>query len=204
MLKTLLVLCGVVMISAAGAKAQGARGAVGRGAFIGHGGSFAAARPSSYRGYGGHGGSYHGYGRHGGYRGRCYYLGGIPYFYPVGFGFGYPYYYGGYGDGFGYGYGGPYGYGGNNTYADDGGAYNGRIADRNNGTGDGGQSGGASLPQAVQKQLAKRGYYKGSVDGQFGPESRSALTRFQAKQGLKSTGKIDEPTLEALGFTDHR
>ena len=40
------------------------------------------------------------------------------------------------------------------------------------------------------------------MDGQFGPASRSALSRFQQKQGLKETGKIDEPTLEALGFTD--
>ena len=68
----------------------------------------------------------------------------------------------------------------------------------------GGAQGGGSLPEEVQRQLSKRGYYKGSVDGQFGPESRSALSRFQRKQGLKDTGKIDEATLEALGFTDHR
>lgn len=205
MLKTLLVLCGVLVISATGLQAQGVRGAVGRGAFVGHGGSFASGRPSSYRGYGyGRGGYYHGYGHHGWYRGRCYYLGGVPYFYPFDFGFGYPYYYGGFGDGFGYGYGGPYGYGGNNVYAENDGAYNGRIADNENGTGNGGQPGGASLPEAVQKQLAKRGYYKDTVDGQFGPESRSALTRFQTKQGIKATGKIDEATLEALGFTDRR
>ncbi len=191
MLKTLLVLCGVLVVSATGLQAQGARGAAGRGAFVGHGGAFAAARPSSYRGYN-HGGGYdHGNrNHHGGYRGHYYYLGGIPYFYP--FGFGYPYYGGFYGDGFGYGYGGGYPYGD--------GAYNGRIADNADNNG----AGGGSLPEAVQRQLSKRGYYKGSVDGQFGPESRSALSRFQRKQGLKETGKIDEPTLEALGFTDRR
>ena len=194
MLKTLLVVCGVLVISAAGLQAQGVH------SFAGHG-SLAAARPSAYRGY--NGGYYRGHG--GGYRGRFYYLGGIPYFYPFDFGFGYPYYagyYGGFGDGYGYGYGGAYGYGGG--YPGNDGAYNGRLADGESGNANGGQSGGASLPEAVQRQLAKRGYYKGSVDGQFGAESRSALIRFQKKQGLKETGRIDEPTLEALGFTDHR
>ncbi len=213
MLKTLLVLCGVLVISATGLQAQGARGAIGRG------GSFASARPSAYHGYN-HGGYYNGYGRHGGYGGRYYYLGGVPYFYPFGFGFGYPSYYGdfyggfgdGYGGGYGYGaggYGGGYGYGaggyGAGGYANNAeGAYEGRVVNNANPTGNGGQSSGASLPEAVQRQLAKRGYYKGSVDGQFGAESRSALTRFQKKQGIKETGKIDEPTLEALGFTDRR
>ncbi len=179
MLKTLLVLGGALVISAGNLHAQHDR------SFAAHGSSFAAARPAAYRGYN-HGGYGHGY------RGRYYYLGGIPYFYPFGFygGFGYPYYYGAYGVGDGYGYGGePYG----------GGAYNGTIADSNNG---GHPADGGSLPEAVQRQLVKRGYYKGAVDGQFGPASRSALARFQTKQGLKETGRIDEPTLEALGFTD--
>ena len=200
MLKTLLVLCGALVVSATGLQAQGARsaGAHSSSSFGARSSSFGArssgstARPAAFRGgnrYGG--GSSYGHHHHGNY-GRYYYLGGIPYFYPFGFGFGYPYYYGSYYGGFGDGYG--YGYGAT-PYA--GATYNGRIADDSSRQQDGG-----SLPEAVQRQLAKRGYYKGTVDGQFGPASRSALSRFQKKQGLKETGKIDEPTLEALGFTD--
>ena len=189
--KTLLILCGALVVSATGLQAQG-RSFGGRGF---------SARPLAERGYN-HGGYY-------GNRGRFFYLGGIPYFYPFGFGFGYPYdygYYGGYyGDGYGYGGGYPGGAGGYGN-----GAYNGGIADGGNGPGgsgpggNGGQAVGGSLPEAVQRQLAKRGYYKGAVDGQFGAESRDALSRFQKKQGLKQTGRVDEPTLEALGFTDRR
>ncbi len=65
------------------------------------------------------------------------------------------------------------------------------------------QSGAKSLPGAVQRQLAERGYYKGGIDGQFGPASKSALKRFQRNNDIKSTGLIDEPSLKALGFEQH-
>ena len=186
MLKTLLAFCAVLALPASGLHADPARSFGGRGSF---------ARPAAYRGgYYNHGG----YGYRG-YRGRYYYLGGIPYFYPFGFGYGFGYYGGFYGYGDGYGYGGY-------PYAN--GAYNGSLADANgNGGGQppaGGQASGGSLPEAVQSQLARRGYYKGAMDGKFGPETKSALQRFQRKQGIKETGLIDEPTLAALGFTDHR
>ena len=114
----------------------------------------------------------------------------MPYFYPFfDVGFGYPAYAYGYGVGFNT----PYGYG----YGD--GAYEGRIV-QDSAPG----SGPRSLPAVVQRQLAQRGYYKGAIDGEFGPASRSALARFQRKNGLNETGRIDEPTLQALGFSDHR
>ena len=185
MLKKLLVLCGVLVVSATGLQAQGREAAI-------HGGAGFAARSAAYRGSTRYAAaSYASRSHHGGRYGRYYYLGGFPFFFPYDYyGFGYPYGYGYGGLGAGYGYGaGPYGDG----------AVNG---DGNNDVG--GQDTGGSLPEAVQRQLAKRGYYKGSVDGQFGTASRDALSRFQRKQGLKETGKIDEPTLEALGFTDHR
>ncbi len=167
-------------------------------------GSRSYARGVGYRGA--YRGGYYG-GR--GY-GRFYYLGGVPYYYPFfglgyGLGFGYPAYaydgfwsgypgYGGYGyGGYGYGYGGPGGPGPD-------GAYEGRVTDQ--GSPNGQQ--GASLPEAVQRQLSKRGYYKGTIDGNFGASSRSALSRFQRDNHLKDTGRIDEDTLEALGFSDHR
>ena len=186
-----------------------------------------AARPAngafgrSYRGTYGRGGYY---GGHHGY-GRYYYLGGVPYFYPFyGYGFGYGYGYGdsfydnGFygpgaygGDGSGYGDGG-YGSGQGGAYQggdSQGGAYRGRITnDQSSGRNGANQNAqdvqgtGPSLPSAVQRQLAKRGYYKGTVDGQFGPSSREALKRFQKSQGLKATGTIDEDSLDALGFTD--
>lgn len=129
----------------------------------------------------------------------------MPYFYPFfDYGFGYPYYYG---SSFGYGYATPYGGYGYGDVGPDPGAYgappyDGRIVDESRpghlppGT--------PSLPSAVQQQLAKRGYYKGKVDGQFGDSSRSALRRFQKDNHLKETGLIDEPTLKALGFGDRR
>ncbi len=38
-----------------------------------------------------------------------------------------------------------------------------------------------------------------SVDGDFGPNTRSAVTRFQADKGLKTTGVVDSSTWNALG-----
>lgn len=52
----------------------------------------------------------------------------------------------------------------------------------------------------VQAELARRGYYRGSIDGSYGPLTRSALLQFQQDNGLETTGTIDEPTLETLGF----
>jgi hypothetical protein len=143
------------------------------------GGDFAGARAA------GHGAVDH---HRGG--GRYYYFGGVPYFFPFyDIGFGYPYY--------DYDYGYP-GYYGDVPYGPQP-AFEGKIAD-----GSAPGQNGPSLPTVVQQQLAKRGYYKGSIDGKFGPASRSALSRFQHQNGLQETGRIDEPTLMALGFADHR
>ncbi len=198
-LKTLLVLSGAALLSVPALRAQhssaGARASLGaRPAAYARGGAYANTR-SFHGGRYGHVG-YYGHGGH--HYGRYYYLGGIPYFYPFfDYGFGYPYGYGGF---YGGGFGGPYG-----GTAEDG-AYEGRVSsDRDregNGNREEGKQSGPSLPSAVQRQLAKRGYYKGSVDGQFGPASRDALSRFQKSQDLKPTGRIDEDTLDALGFTD--
>lgn len=145
----------------------------------------------SYRGGGG-GGRYHGGGGYYGHRGgggRYYYFGGLPYFYPIGgYGFGDPFWYGGYYGGF------PGGFGGYGQ------PYEGRIANENV---VGAEHGAKSLPGAVQRQLAERGYYKGGIDGQFGPASKGALRRFQNDNGIKSSGLIDEPSLKALGFEAH-
>jgi len=44
------------------------------------------------------------------------------------------------------------------------------------------------------------GYYKGEVDGLLGPMTREALTAYQADQGLATTRRFDEPTLDSLGM----
>ena len=230
-LKTLLVLSGAVLLSVPVMRAQShgfsggahagsfaARPAAGHHSFAARGGNY--GRGSYYRnGYG------HGYGGYGHGYGRYYYLGGIPYFYPFyGFGYGYGGFYGdgygGYGDGFygsyaGGGYG-DAGYNGQGGYGNEqggygnggtgGGAYEGRITNGTRSGQNGGQTAGSgpSLPEAVQRQLSKRGYYKGTIDGQFGPASRDALKKFQKTQGLKPPGDIDEDSLDALGFTDKR
>ncbi len=52
----------------------------------------------------------------------------------------------------------------------------------------------------VQAELQRQGYYRGGVDGSFGPMTRRALLEFQEDLGLPVSGVIDEDTLAALGF----
>jgi Putative peptidoglycan binding domain len=54
------------------------------------------------------------------------------------------------------------------------------------------------LAMSVQSELARRGYYSGSLDGVIGPNSRRAIRAFQAAQGLPVTGIIDAKLLKAL------
>jgi N-acetylmuramoyl-L-alanine amidase len=53
----------------------------------------------------------------------------------------------------------------------------------------------------VQRQLRRAGYYHGAIDGLIGPQTRAALARFQAQNGLYVTRAVDGPTLAALGLT---
>ena len=50
----------------------------------------------------------------------------------------------------------------------------------------------------VQAALAREGYYRGSIDGSFGPATRNALRRYQRNHGLDVTGQIDGSVIEAL------
>jgi peptidoglycan hydrolase-like protein with peptidoglycan-binding domain len=52
--------------------------------------------------------------------------------------------------------------------------------------------------QAVQQALKDQGFYYGQVDGQSGPETDAAVRRYQIRQGLDVTGKLDEQTLDSL------
>ena len=57
-----------------------------------------------------------------------------------------------------------------------------------------------STVSAVQSDLAKQGYYRGVIDGIYGPQTRVAITRYQSKHGLQVTGSLTPATLESLGM----
>ncbi len=52
----------------------------------------------------------------------------------------------------------------------------------------------------VQVELARRGYYRGVIDGVIGPASRSAIRRYQYDRGYPVTGRVDYPLLRMLGI----
>jgi hypothetical protein len=55
-----------------------------------------------------------------------------------------------------------------------------------------------SVDATVQSALARRGYYRGEIDGILGPASYRAIRAFQADKGLPVTGQIDSNLLRAL------
>jgi hypothetical protein len=92
-------------------------------------------------------------------------------------------------DYYGYGYTYPYSYDDNPDY------YSGAYY-RQNGYAD--QSGNSTVA-AVQERLARDGYYRGQIDGVFGPETRAAIAQFQSNDGLRANGGLTNETLAALG-----
>ena len=56
-----------------------------------------------------------------------------------------------------------------------------------------------ALAVSGQSELARRGYYRGAIDGVVGSGSSQAIRRFQAAQGLPVTGRIDPKLLKGLG-----
>ena len=51
----------------------------------------------------------------------------------------------------------------------------------------------------VQRLLVRTGHLlPGDVDGNFGPRTRAAVRRFQAENGLRPTGDVDEATFDRL------
>jgi hypothetical protein len=57
-----------------------------------------------------------------------------------------------------------------------------------------------STVSAVQSDLAKQGYYRGVIDGVYGPRTRVAITRYQSNRGLQVTGILTTATLQSLGL----
>ena len=57
-----------------------------------------------------------------------------------------------------------------------------------------------SLSVDVQRELRRRGYYRGPIDGDIGPGSRASIRAYQYDRGLPATGRIDESLLRSLGI----
>lgn len=53
----------------------------------------------------------------------------------------------------------------------------------------------------IQQKLKRWGYYKGAVDGIYGPATKAAVKYFQSKNGLKADGIAGNQTLAALGIS---
>jgi Putative peptidoglycan binding domain len=50
----------------------------------------------------------------------------------------------------------------------------------------------------AQERLKATGFDPGPIDGVLGPQTRAALRRYQASQGVPATGALDEATRQAL------
>lgn len=55
--------------------------------------------------------------------------------------------------------------------------------------------------KTVQTKLKQWGYYKGSVDGIYGPKTKEAVKYFQRKNGLAVDGIVGKKTAAALGIS---
>jgi phage tail tape-measure protein len=62
------------------------------------------------------------------------------------------------------------------------------------------ETGSDATVRNAQVALNDNGYDAGPADGRFGPNTRSAVRRFQADRGLAQTGTLDSSTLSALGI----
>ena len=57
---------------------------------------------------------------------------------------------------------------------------------------------GGDVVVEAQRALARKGYYRGAVDGDLGPRSRAAIREWQADCRLPITGQLDAATLRSL------
>lgn len=53
---------------------------------------------------------------------------------------------------------------------------------------------------SVQVELQRQGYYGGPIDGDIGPQTQTAIAKFQSQNGLPATGKINEALLKSLNI----
>ena len=62
-----------------------------------------------------------------------------------------------------------------------------------------GEQNNPSLVRSAQQALKQKGFDVGSVDGEMGPNTESAIRNFQQSHGLTQSGNLDQQTLSALG-----
>lgn len=55
----------------------------------------------------------------------------------------------------------------------------------------------------LQKALKEKGFYKGKIDGIFGPKLKKSLQEFQKKEKIKADGIAGEKTLKILEQTNN-
>src|SRR5436190_15874783 len=54
----------------------------------------------------------------------------------------------------------------------------------------------------VQQALQSKGFDPGPIDGVIGPRTEDAIRGFQDRYGIKTSAKVDNQTLYALGTPD--
>ncbi|MGE5270982.1 MAG: peptidoglycan-binding domain-containing protein [Thiohalocapsa sp.] len=50
----------------------------------------------------------------------------------------------------------------------------------------------------AQRALKSDGFYRGKIDGKMGPKTKQAVAKFQRKEGLSQTARLDRSTLMRL------
>jgi len=58
-----------------------------------------------------------------------------------------------------------------------------------------------ALTSSIQGELGKLGFYKGAIDGQNGPQTQSAIMRYQRQVQLQANGKISQRLLDHIRLT---
>jgi peptidoglycan hydrolase-like protein with peptidoglycan-binding domain len=59
---------------------------------------------------------------------------------------------------------------------------------------------GADAMRNVQGRLRDLGFYRGAVDGLWGPATQAAITALQRSHNLEATGRLDPATVSAMGL----
>ncbi len=62
------------------------------------------------------------------------------------------------------------------------------------------QGSSGSTVKTIQTKLKNWGYYKGAVDGIYGPKTKDAVILFQKRNGLTADGIVGAKTFAALGI----
>jgi peptidoglycan hydrolase-like protein with peptidoglycan-binding domain len=58
-----------------------------------------------------------------------------------------------------------------------------------------------SSVRTIQERLRSLGFYRGTIDGTWGPSTQSAIEQFQQNRGLQPNGQLTQATVSAMGLT---